>query len=84
MCVAKDELDYLLEHKDISNRPIPILFFANKSDLSKARTVEEIHAALDLDNISDRSFTIQPSDALRGVGLHEGMKWLSANLRLHK
>ena len=31
--VAKNELEMLLDHDDIKSRSLPILFFANKSDL---------------------------------------------------
>lgn len=30
MCVAKEELQTLLEHPDIASKDIPIVFFANK------------------------------------------------------
>lgn len=32
LVVVKDELEILIQHPDISNRKIPILFFANKMD----------------------------------------------------
>lgn len=34
--VVKDELDLLLQHPDICNRKLPILFFANKMDYADA------------------------------------------------
>ena len=80
MVIAKNELDLLLNHKDIANSTIPILFFANKKDLPKARSVPEIHQALELNRIDSRAFAVQPSDALRSIGLNEGMEWLSRNL----
>ena len=30
MCVAKDELEQMLNHEDLIRKPIPILLFANK------------------------------------------------------
>ena len=36
MCVAKDELDLLLKHKELNK--VPLLFFANKMDLPQALT----------------------------------------------
>ena len=36
MVVAKDELDMLLQHPDIRERKLPILFFANKMDCKDA------------------------------------------------
>ena len=38
MVVAKDELDLILQHPDITGRKVPILFFANKMDLRDALT----------------------------------------------
>ena len=80
MCLAKDELELLLIHKDIAKRPIPMLFFANKMDLPKSRTPMEISEALELTNILDRPWHIIPSNGLNGQGLEEGIKWLSTHL----
>jgi len=80
VCVVKDELDAILSHKDIANRKIPILFFANKMDLPKALTPEQISSSLELNKIIDRPWHIVQSNALLGTGLEEGMKWLSSHL----
>lgn len=34
--VVKDELEILVQHPDIANRKLPILFFANKMDCQDA------------------------------------------------
>ncbi|CEO99891.1 ADP-ribosylation factor-like protein 6 [Plasmodiophora brassicae] len=81
MCVVEDELKALLAHKDIANKSIPMLFFANKIDLPDALDASEISKALQLERISDRPWTIVKSNALTGEGLHEGMKWLDEKLR---
>lgn len=80
MCVVKDELDTLLAHKDIAKKNCPILFFANKMDLPKAFTPSQISEALELNKLTERSWQIVASDALKGTGLEEGIKWLSAHL----
>jgi ADP-ribosylation factor-like protein 6 len=80
ICVAKDELDMILAHKDVARRPIPIIFFANKMDMPKARTGVEISQALELSLIEGRPWHIIRSNALTGVGLEQGLKWLSAHL----
>lgn len=46
--VAENELQVLLEHESISSRAVPILFFANKSDLPTAHDAQEIAARLKL------------------------------------
>ena len=80
MCVVKDELDTLLAHKDLSKRPVPILFFANKLDVPKAMAADQISEALELHKLSDRPWTIVASNGLTGAGLEEGIKWLSGKL----
>lgn len=42
--VVKDELDILLQHPDIQNRRIPVLFFANKIDNPDALSSVKIAA----------------------------------------
>lgn len=42
--VVKDELDILIQHPDIQNRRIPILFFANKIDNPDALSSVKIAA----------------------------------------
>jgi ADP-ribosylation factor-like protein 6 len=80
MCVVKDELDTLLQHKDIGKRSVPILFFANKMDLPKSLTPAQVSEALQLPNLTDRPWHIVASNALAGTGLQEGIKWLSEHL----
>ena len=80
LCVVRDELDSLLGHADMKNRHIPILFFANKSDVAKAMTADQISSALELSRLTDRQWQITPSNALTGQGLPEGIKWLSQHL----
>jgi hypothetical protein len=65
---------------DISKRAIPILFFANKSDLPKALTPAQISEALELNKLTDRDWNIVASNALNGTGLEPGVKWLSSHL----
>mmetsp|Transcript_16549 Transcript_16549/g.23240 ORF Transcript_16549/g.23240 Transcript_16549/m.23240 type:complete len:180 (+) Transcript_16549:22-561(+) len=80
LCVVKDELDCILSHKDIRNRPIPLLLFANKKDRPKALTPAQISEAIGLGKITDRPWTIVPSLALKGYGLEDGMKWMNSHL----
>eukprot|EP01064_Diplonema_japonicum_P037105 TRINITY_DN8614_c0_g1_i4.p1 TRINITY_DN8614_c0_g1~~TRINITY_DN8614_c0_g1_i4.p1 ORF type:complete len:178 (+),score=7.67 TRINITY_DN8614_c0_g1_i4:50-583(+) len=76
MCCVKDELQILLEHKDLAG--VPILFFANKMDVAGALSPQDVVEQLDLMEIAhDRTFQIFPSDARRGIGLQEGIEWIS-------
>lgn len=56
--VAQNELEMLLQHEDIRNKQLPMLFFANKSDLPNAHTQQEIANQLRLDQITDRPWHI--------------------------
>mmetsp|Transcript_9949 Transcript_9949/g.11543 ORF Transcript_9949/g.11543 Transcript_9949/m.11543 type:complete len:186 (-) Transcript_9949:676-1233(-) len=75
MCVAKDELDLMLKHKDLKR--VPLLFFANKMDIPSALTPVECATACKLDDIKDKPWQIVPSNALTGEGLQKGVDWLA-------
>ena len=62
---------------EIRNRQLPVLFFANKSDLPNSHSQQEIAAQMRLDQITDRPWHIQESNALDGSGVSEGINWLS-------
>mmetsp|Transcript_29145 Transcript_29145/g.34346 ORF Transcript_29145/g.34346 Transcript_29145/m.34346 type:complete len:197 (+) Transcript_29145:17-607(+) len=81
MCVAKDELWTLLQDNDIRHRDIPILFFANKMDLSGAMDPVDITDSLELPDIENKSWQIQSSNALTGDGIEEGIEWLAGSVR---
>jgi hypothetical protein len=53
MCVVKDELELILKHPDL--RTVPILFYANKSDVPKCWSALQCAQALQLDEIKVRS-----------------------------
>jgi len=84
LCIVKDELESLLAHKDIADKKIPVLFFANKMDLPKALTPAQVSDQLELPNtIKGKSWKIVASNALTGQGLEEGMKWFSEAMNLN-
>mmetsp|Transcript_29310 Transcript_29310/g.40509 ORF Transcript_29310/g.40509 Transcript_29310/m.40509 type:complete len:187 (+) Transcript_29310:298-858(+) len=74
MCVAKDELDVMLKHKEL--KKVPLLFFANKMDLPSSLSPVECAQALKLDEIKDKPWQIVPSNAISGEGLQKGTDWL--------
>ena len=84
MCVAKEELEQLLKHEDIKSSRCPVLFFANKMDVSGALTPEECMEELGLDKIRDKPWHITPSNAVTGAGVTEGVEWLCENIGRHK
>ncbi|XP_030850611.1 ADP-ribosylation factor-like protein 6 [Strongylocentrotus purpuratus] len=80
--VAKEELDMLLDHPDIRVRTIPVLFFANKMDLRESLTSVQCSRLLELEKIKNKQWHICASNALTGEGLHEGVQWLSDQIKL--
>ncbi|XP_072426801.1 E3 ubiquitin-protein ligase TRIM23 isoform X3 [Chiloscyllium punctatum] len=79
MMEAHSELAKLLAEKEL--RDALLLIFANKQDVTGALTVEEITELLSLHKLCcGRSWHIQGCDARSGLGLHEGLDWLSRQL----
>uniref|UniRef100_A0AAR5Q6C7 ADP-ribosylation factor-like protein 6 n=1 Tax=Dendroctonus ponderosae TaxID=77166 RepID=A0AAR5Q6C7_DENPD len=81
LVVVKEELDLMLQHPDICQKKLPILFFANKMDCKEALSSVKIAAALGLDKIMDKPWHISASNALSGEGLQEGVEWLTQQIR---
>ncbi|XP_078656668.1 E3 ubiquitin-protein ligase TRIM23-like [Branchiostoma floridae x Branchiostoma belcheri] len=76
---AYDELSKLLAEKEL--REAVLLVFANKQDLPNALPIEEITDRLSLHKLCcGRSWHIQACDARTGMGLHDGLDWLSHQL----
>ena len=79
LCVVKDEVKMLSEHPDL--RGVPVLFYANKMDIPGAKTPQELVEELELTElIADRPFNIFASDARRGLGIEEGINWLTKSV----
>ncbi|KAF7250575.1 E3 ubiquitin-protein ligase TRIM23, partial [Varanus komodoensis] len=76
---AHSELAKLLTEKEL--RDALLLIFANKQDVAGALSVEEITELLSLHKLCcGRSWYIQGCDARSGMGLYEGLDWLSRHL----
>ncbi|ETE69424.1 E3 ubiquitin-protein ligase TRIM23, partial [Ophiophagus hannah] len=76
---AHSELAKLLTEKEL--RDALLLIFANKQDVPGALSVEEITELLNLHKLCcGRSWYIQGCDARSGMGLYEGLDWLSRHL----
>lgn len=81
LLVAQEELQQLLSHPSIASRSIPILFFANKMDLRDALSDVGVSTALGLETISNKSWHICSSNALKGDGIADGIQWLSSAIK---
>jgi small GTP-binding protein len=76
---AKHALEAVLN--DARMEGVSLLVFANKQDLQKAATPAEVAQAMNLSAYtSKRKWHVQGSCAVNGVGLFEGLDWLSVNL----
>ena len=84
LCVAKEELQLLLDHASIRAKRCPLLFFANKMDVAGALSPEECMVELELDKIRDKPWHISPSNAVTGTGVAEGVEWLCDNIQAPK
>ncbi|XP_048409798.1 uncharacterized protein LOC125463107 [Stegostoma tigrinum] len=72
-----DELHRMLNEDEL--RGAVVLIFANKQDLPNAMSVEDLRAKLE-PLITRRTMHIQPTCATSGLGLCEGLDWLSQKL----
>jgi ADP-ribosylation factor-like protein 5B len=72
--IVKLELQRLLEADELA--AASILVFANKQDVRDAMTVAELTDVLGLQSVRTHEWTVQPSCALTGEGLHDGLAWL--------
>lgn len=75
---AVDELHKVLA--DARLERLPLLVFANKSDLPNAKTVN-VAERMGLHHLKNRDWHVQPSNGLLGDGLVEGMTWLADKLK---
>ncbi|CAL8113718.1 unnamed protein product [Orchesella dallaii] len=79
---SKQELVSMLNEDELKNSILVVL--ANKQDMEGALTVTEIHQALGLDQIKNRTFQIFKTSALKGEGLEPAMQFLSDALTKRK
>ena len=75
---SKTQFYKLLENEALKNAVI--LIYANKQDLSGAKSVNDIIQIYELNKLKDHVWNIQPCSAQTGEGLITGMKWLSDQL----
>jgi len=77
---TRDELNAALEHKDLKNRKIPVLIFANKSDLLEIKRVDTFSEFMRLHRIQNKPFRFCFCSALTRCGVDDGMDWLCEKL----
>lgn len=72
---ARTELLRILADREMKDAVL--LVFANKTDLPKAMDGEEVMEKLGLHKLRDRTWHVQPSCAITGDGLLDGLSWLN-------
>ncbi|KAH8239309.1 hypothetical protein KR200_010519, partial [Drosophila serrata] len=77
--ISKDELLYMLREEELAGAILVVL--ANKQDMDGCMTVAEVHHALGLENLKNRTFQIFKTSATKGEGLDQAMDWLSNTLQ---
>ncbi|KAF4661710.1 hypothetical protein FOL47_006566 [Perkinsus chesapeaki] len=85
--VAREELQSMLQSVELAAKPnVPVIFFANKMDLSDASTLEEVSAAVGLDFMSShqRPFHVVRCCATTGEGVEEGIMWLAETVKRNR
>ncbi|KAK9966891.1 hypothetical protein ABG768_003977 [Culter alburnus] len=75
---ASEELKKMLAEDEM--RDVVLLVLANKQDLPKAMAVHELTERLGLHALRGRQWFVQPTCAVQGSGLYEGLDWLSDQL----
>ncbi|KAK7127392.1 hypothetical protein R3I93_020089 [Phoxinus phoxinus] len=76
--MAAEELKMMMAEDEM--RDVVLLVLANKQDLPKAMTVSELTDRLGLHTLRGRQWFVQPTCAVQGSGLYEGLDWLSDQL----
>lgn len=69
----------MLEEEELKNAILMIL--ANKQDIPGCLSLAEVHKALGLDSLRNRSFQIFKTSATKAEGLEIAMEWLAGALQ---
>ncbi|KAJ1359573.1 hypothetical protein KIN20_018339 [Parelaphostrongylus tenuis] len=75
---ARQEIHSLIEDPEL--RDAIVLVFANKQDLPNAMDASDVTKNLHLHDVRDREWYVQPSNAITGEGLIEGLEWLHSQV----
>lgn len=71
---AAHELRHVLASQELAHAPLLIL--SNKQDLPNSMDSKKIVSGLQLESVGDRKWHVQPTNAVNGDGLYEGLNWL--------
>ena len=71
---CNEQFKILLNEPALAN--VPILVYANKSDISGCLEADEILEKLEMNDIEGRDWSLYACSALKGTGVEEGIKWV--------
>lgn len=80
--VLKANFNKLFQEEELSEAILVVL--ANKQDMAGCMTVAEVHQALGLEALKNRTFQIFKTSATKGEGLDQAMDWLANALQNKK
>ncbi|KAF2882083.1 hypothetical protein ILUMI_24086 [Ignelater luminosus] len=80
--ISKDELFHMLREEELQDAVLVVL--ANKQDMAGCMSVAEVHQALGLEALKNRTFQIFKTSATKGEGLDQAMDWLANALQNKK
>lgn len=69
-----NKVEFLSSQEEELKKAI-LVVLANKQDIEGALSVAEVHQALGLDALKNRTFQIFKTSAVKGEGLEEAMEW---------
>mmetsp|Transcript_23304 Transcript_23304/g.65048 ORF Transcript_23304/g.65048 Transcript_23304/m.65048 type:complete len:203 (-) Transcript_23304:179-787(-) len=75
---ALEELQQMVRAEEL--RQATVLVYANKQDLPHALTAEDLRERLHHVALGNRQWTVQPTCAVTGEGVLEGLDWLASRL----
>jgi small GTP-binding protein len=76
--IARDEIARMMD--DSFLRDAKLCVFANKQDMPNAMSSSELVEGLELRNLKAQWY-LQPTSAVSGAGLYEGLDWLASVLK---
>jgi ADP-ribosylation factor-like protein 1 len=68
----------LLEEEELNDAVLAVV--ANKQDVDNCMSVVDIHKALELETLQNRSVQIFRTSAIKGEGIDEVMAWVASSL----
>ena len=79
---AREEVHKMLAEDELKN--VVLLIFANKQDLPHAMSTGDVTTKLALHSLTNTNWYIQATTATTGDGLHQGLEWLTQQLKKAK